>query len=149
MTDLGPTRLKNIAESIRVYSLKVGMPVAAKAAIEPKPLEAKKPSMLAPLFAGIVVLIVIAGGAWYFLVGNRTAPVIAAAPAPAEAAHLSLVVLPFTNLRAIPSQDYFVDGITENLTTDLSRIRGCFVIGRNTAFTFKGKNVDPGKSAGS
>ena len=57
-------------------------------------------------------------------------------------AHLSLVVLPFTNLSGDPAQDYFADGITENLTTDLSRIRDSFVIARNTAFTFKGKNVD-------
>jgi TolB-like protein len=96
----------------------------------------------APLVAGIVALIVIGGGAWYFLVGYRTAPVIAAAPAPAEAAHLSIVVLPFANLSGDPSQDYFADGVTENLTTDLSRIRNSFVIARNTAFTFKGKNVD-------
>ena len=60
----------------------------------------------------------------------------------AEAAHLSIVVLPFTNLSGDPSQDYFADGITENLTTDLSRIRNSFVIARNTAFTFKGKNID-------
>jgi adenylate cyclase len=59
-----------------------------------------------------------------------------------EAARLSLVVLPFANLSNDPSQDYFADGITENLTTDLSRIRGSFVIARNTAFTFKGKNID-------
>jgi TolB-like protein len=51
------------------------------------------------------------------------------------------VVLPFTNLSGDPSQDYFADGITENLTTDLSRIRNSFVIARNTAFTFKGKNI--------
>ena len=44
-------------------------------------------------------------------------------------------------------QDYFADGITESLTTDLSRLSGAFVIARNTAFTFKGKNVDAGKSA--
>jgi TolB-like protein len=50
-------------------------------------------------------------------------------------------VLPFTNLSGDPNQDYFADGITENLTTDLSRIRNSFVIARNTAFTFKGKNV--------
>ena len=43
---------------------------------------------------------------------------------------------------AIRSQDYFADGVTENLTTDLSRIRNSFVIARNTAFTFKGKAVD-------
>jgi TolB-like protein len=142
VTDLGATRLKNIAEPVRVYSLQVGVPVVAKTAIEPKPLEAKKRSILAPLIAGIVALIVIVGGAWYFLVGNLTAQIIAATPAPAEATHLSIVVLPFANLSGDPSQDYFADGITENLTTDLSRIRDSFVIARNTAFTFKGKNAD-------
>jgi TolB-like protein/class 3 adenylate cyclase len=55
---------------------------------------------------------------------------------------LSIVVLPFANFGADSSQDYFVDGITETLTTDLSRIRGSFVISRNTAFTYKGKAVD-------
>ena len=56
--------------------------------------------------------------------------------------HLSIVVLPFANIGGDPAQDYFVDGVTESLTTDLSRIAGSFVIGRNTAFTFKGKAVD-------
>ena len=65
-----------------------------------------------------------------------------AKPAPAEAARLSIVVLPFTNLSGDPSQDYFADGITDNLTTDLSRIRNSFVIARNTAFTYKGKSID-------
>ena len=51
-------------------------------------------------------------------------------------------MLPFTNLSGDPSQDYFADGITEDLTGDLSRIAGSFVISRNTAFTFKGKAVD-------
>ena len=52
------------------------------------------------------------------------------------------IVLPFANIGGGPEQEHFVDGITESLTTDLSRIRGSFVIGRNTAFTFKGKPVD-------
>src|SRR6202030_1406389 len=55
---------------------------------------------------------------------------------------LSIVVLPFANLGGDPEQEYFVDGVTESLTTDLSRITGSFVIGRNTAFTYKGKPVD-------
>ena len=55
---------------------------------------------------------------------------------------LSIVVLPFANLGGDPEQDYFVDGVTESLTTDLSRISGAFVIARNTAFTFKGNAVD-------
>jgi TolB-like protein/class 3 adenylate cyclase/Flp pilus assembly protein TadD len=64
-------------------------------------------------------------------------------PATPDSVHrLSIVVLPFDNMGGEPGQDYFVDGITESLTTDLSRIAGSFVIARNTAFTFKGKAVD-------
>ncbi|MGY4568590.1 adenylate cyclase [Bradyrhizobium pachyrhizi] len=55
---------------------------------------------------------------------------------------LSIVVLPFVNLSGDPEQDYFVDGVTESLTTDLSRISGSLVIGRHTAFTYKGKAAD-------
>jgi TolB-like protein/class 3 adenylate cyclase len=55
---------------------------------------------------------------------------------------LSIVVLPFANMSGDPGQDYFVDGVTESLTTDLSRIGGSFVIGRSTAFTYKGRHVD-------
>jgi TolB-like protein/class 3 adenylate cyclase len=55
---------------------------------------------------------------------------------------LSIVVLPFANIGGNPEQEYFVDGVTESLTTDLSRISGAFVIARNTAFTFKGKALD-------
>jgi TolB-like protein/Tfp pilus assembly protein PilF len=55
---------------------------------------------------------------------------------------LSIVVLPFSNLGGDPEQEYFVDGVTESLTTDLSRISGSFVIARSTAFTYKGKPVD-------
>jgi adenylate cyclase len=135
VTDLGPIELKNIERSIRIYSLQVGVPAQATPAIEATP---KQRSRLALLGAGIVALILIVGGAWYFLAGNRTATT----PLPAEAAHLSIVVLPFTNLSNDPAQDYFADGVTENLTTDLSRIRNSFVIARNTAFTFKGKSID-------
>jgi adenylate cyclase len=133
VTDLGQTELKNIERPIRVYSLQVGVPAQAKPATEAKPAEPKKRSSLAPLALGLTALVIlIAAGAWYFLGVNR----------PAQAAHLSIVVLPFTNLSGDPAQDYFADGITENLTTDLSRIRDSFVIARNTAFAYKGKPID-------
>jgi TolB-like protein/Flp pilus assembly protein TadD len=64
------------------------------------------------------------------------------APLPSSAPRLSMVVLPFANLSGDLEQDYFADGVTESLTTDLSRISRAFVIARNTAFTFKGKAVD-------
>ena len=56
--------------------------------------------------------------------------------------HLSIVVLPFVNLAGDAEQNYFVDGVTESLTTDLSQMSGMLVIGRNTAFSYKGKPVD-------
>src|SRR6266478_2926244 len=59
-----------------------------------------------------------------------------------SAPRLSVVVLPFTNFGGDPAHEHFVDGLTESLTTDLSRINGSHVIARNTAFTFKGKSVD-------
>jgi adenylate cyclase len=61
---------------------------------------------------------------------------------PAPAPRLSIVVLPFANLSDDPEQQYFADGITEDLTTDLSRIAGSFVISRNTAFSYRNKPVD-------
>jgi TolB-like protein len=78
----------------------------------------------------------------------RTYAVVWDGPSPAtqaeraKAPRLSIVVLPFANLSGDPAQDYFVDGVTESLTTDLSRIAGSFVMGRNTAFTYKGKAHD-------
>jgi adenylate cyclase len=145
VTDLGPTQLKNIADPVRVYSLEVGK------ASQAKPPQSKRRSSLAPLGLGFAVLIVlVAGGVWYFLGSNRTEPLATSAPtpvasnagAPAEASHLSIVVLPFKNLSGDPGQDYFADGVTDNLTTDLSRIRSSFVIASTTAFTYRGKTVD-------
>ncbi len=74
-------------------------------------------------------------------------PVAKPASSPSEpnkrgSPRLSMVVLPFANIGGDPEQEHFVDGVTESLTTDLSRIRGAVVIGRNTAFTYKGKPVD-------
>ena len=83
----------------------------------------------------------------YSLQVGRPAPAKPVAPlpqtsAPSSAPRLSIVVLPFANIGGDPEQEYFVDGVTENLTTDLSRINGSFVIARNTAFTYKGKPND-------
>ena len=135
VSDLGETQLKNIAEPVRVYSLRVGVPALAKPAMPTGPPAPKKRSALMPLAAALVaLLILVGGGAWWFLAGGRSTPPVAA--------RLSIVVLPFANLSNDPAQDYFADGVTENLTTELSRIRNSFVIARNTAFTFKGKNLD-------
>ena len=137
VSDLGATQLKNIAEPIRAYSLEVGAPREARS---PPPADQAKSapkrrsllrarSPLSPPFSF-----------WSPpAAGTCSADRLTK---PAQAAHLSIVVLPFANLSGDPAQDYFADGVTENLTTDLSRIRDSFVIARNTAFTYKGKNID-------
>src|SRR5580693_8807523 len=136
VSDLGPVPLKNIAEPMRAYSLEFGAPREARSPPQADQAKSapKRRSSFASLAAAATLLLVVAAGGWYML-GDRLMK-------PAQAAHLSIVVLPFTNLSNDPAQDYFADGVTENLTTDLSRIRGSFVIARNTAFTFKGKSVD-------
>jgi adenylate cyclase len=106
VTDLGPTQLRNIAKPIRVYSLQVGAPAVARPATAAKTPEPKQRSMLAPLIAATVALILITDVIWYFTAGSRNASVIATPPAPGEATHLSIVVLPFANLSGDPGQDY-------------------------------------------
>src|SRR5207247_8029251 len=59
----------------------------------------------------------------------------------------SIAVLPFTNMSGDPEQEYFSDGITEDIITDLSKISALFMVWRNTAFTLKGKAVDVGQVA--
>jgi adenylate cyclase len=135
VSDLGNVQLKNIAAPMRAYSLEVGARPEAKPALRADQARPVRSLSFAALAAGIVTLLaLVAASGWYVLGGHSVKP--------AQAAHLSIVVLPFTNLSGDPTQDYFADGITENLTTDLSRLSGSFVIARNTAFTYKGKNVD-------
>jgi adenylate cyclase len=147
VSDLGLTPLKNIAEPVHVYSLEVAAPAKAKPT---KPMEPVTPAAptpqkrrfgLAPLIAAFAaLLVVIAAGAWWFVNANRPASV--ATKVPAEAARLSMVVVPFANLSGDPGQDYLVDALTDELTTSLARISGSFVIAHNTAMTYKGKPID-------
>jgi adenylate cyclase len=145
VADLGPQSLKNIAEPVHVYALEVSQPAETKPA--PSAIAGVKPesetrapwtrgwSLLWLALAAVTTLLLLAAaGGSFFLAGGGVKPT--------QAAHLSIVVLPFTNLSGDPSQDYFADGVTENLTTELSRIQQSFVIARNTAFTYKGKPVD-------
>jgi len=147
VSDLGLTPLKNITEPVHVYSLEVGAPAQAKPAkpVTPVTPTAPKPQKrrfgLAPLAAALAaLLVVIAVGALWFLNANRPASV--AAKSPAEAARLSIVVMPFANLSGDPAQDYLADALTDELITSLARIRDSFVIARNTAMTLKGKPID-------
>jgi TolB-like protein/Flp pilus assembly protein TadD len=83
---------------------------------------------------GLLLLVGVGGMA----IKNRYFPSALVLPLPDKP---SIVVLPFTNLSGDPEQEYFNDGITEDLTSDLSRLSGLFVIARNSAFTYKGKAV--------
>jgi adenylate cyclase len=129
---MGAQKVKNIAEPIEAFRVNVASSARRLAPQSFDPVRDWR--AIAVIIAVLMVGLVVFG---YTQWGERW-------PSSAEpqAARLSLVVLPFTNLSNDPSQDYFADGITENLTTDLSRIPSSFVIARNTAFTFKGKNID-------
>jgi TolB-like protein len=90
--------------------------------------EPKKSSWLALVGGGIVALVILAAvAAWHFLGSNRTAP--------AGAARLSIVALPFANLSGDPAQDYLADALTDQLTTAIARLRDSFVIAHGTALT--------------
>jgi TolB-like protein/class 3 adenylate cyclase/Flp pilus assembly protein TadD len=139
--DLGEQQLKNIARPIRAYALTAKAVAALPRAELPAAPTPTKPQRLRSsrrwiAAIAVAVVLVIGGGLWWLSQSPK-------APAPGTAApRLSIVVLPFNNLSNDPEQQYFVDGVTEDLTTDLSRIAGSFVISRNTAFTYKGKSVD-------
>ncbi|MBB5535857.1 adenylate/guanylate cyclase domain-containing protein [Rhizobium giardinii] len=102
VSDLGNTQLKNIAEPIRVYSLRVGT-TDAKAIATSQPVTSRPTTELPP--------------------------------------KLSIAVLPFANMSGDAEQEYFADGISEDIITSLSKLPQLFVIARNSSFTFKGKNV--------
>jgi adenylate cyclase len=136
--DRGERQVKNIAQPVRMYRLHVpGASSTAVATLAGRLVTTDRRRWLGWALAAFLILLG-AGGAWWM--GSRFSSYQRADST--EAPRLSIVVLPFTNLSGDPSQDYFADGITEDLTSDLSRIAGSFVISRNTAFTFKGKPVD-------
>jgi TolB-like protein/class 3 adenylate cyclase len=153
-TDLGEQALKNIPRPVRAYALTPAA-IAAVTTATPAPAAATdkatgrstpKARALSPrlgvLAAALVIVLLAAGAyAWHLGIALRLLD-MSAGDKLAAAPHLSIVVLPFTNLSGDPAQDYFADGVTENLTTELSRINGSFIIARNTAFTYKGRNVD-------
>ena len=73
---------------------------------------------------------------------DSIAPIVTPTQAPALPQKPSIAVLPFQNMSGDPEQEYFADGMTEDLITDLSKVSGLFVIARNSSFTYKGKAVD-------
>ena len=141
VADLGPQNLKNIAEPIRAYLLRHGAPATQKlpeAKTRTRGVWARWPALAAAL-----ALALLAAGGFAWRAGLAPRFIVASADDKlATAPKLSIVVLPFENLSSDKEQDYFADGITEDLTTDLSHLQDAFVISRGTAFTYKGKPVD-------
>ena len=142
-TALGEQRVKNIAEPVRAFRVAGAGDLGGPALAVGRKPRALRAGMLAPI---LLLLIAVAGAAWWLRPGQRFEPPPASLSAPATqpsaAPRLSIVVLPFANLSNDPQQEYFADGITEDLTTDIARIQGSVVIARNTAFTYKGKPID-------
>jgi adenylate cyclase len=136
VSDLGEAQLKNIDERVRVYSVEVDKSAQAKPTA-PLPRKRSPQALIGSLVAALAVTVVAAAGGWYFLTEQKSTGFATMAP------RLSIVVLPFDNLSGDPDQEYFADAITEDLTTDLSHLADSFVIARGTAFTYKGKPVDP------
>jgi adenylate cyclase len=146
--DRGDQQVKNIARPVRVYA----MSRAAIAATELSAVAPRRRIRVVPLIGVLIALsltVFASLGGWLWwrgsLAGETTPPATVAARVPPPTStvpRLSIIVLPFENLSHDPDQDYFADAITEDLTTDLSRIAGSFVIARNTAFTYKGIAVD-------
>jgi TolB-like protein/class 3 adenylate cyclase/Flp pilus assembly protein TadD len=137
---LGEHKVKHIPEPVRVYRVLIGPEAAGKVIGE------KRKTMKWAAVAVVVILIVIAGSivAWYFYLQkfSRTEPTALkglAYPLPDKP---SIVVLPFVNMSEDAKQEYFSDGIAEDLTTDLSKVSGLFIIASNSAFQYKGKAVD-------
>lgn len=146
--DRGEQTVKNITRPVRIYALApdavTAVPEAGRADVprRPRPRPAYARPVAAAAFAGLLAILGI--GLWLWLPAGPPALSVAAPdagkPTP-RPPHLSIVVLPFENYGAGHDQDYFADGITEDLTTDLSRIPGSFVIARNTAFTYKNRHL--------
>jgi len=152
--DMGEQNVKNIARPVRAYAM-------SAAAVALTPLRAAQAQPHAPsqgsgvrrarMLAVMLALIALGSAVWWTLplrlptaasVRNLAAAVLPVlAPTKVVSSPLSVVVLPFANLSNNPEQEYFADAITEDLTTDLSRISGSFVIAPMTAFTYKGKAV--------
>ena len=144
--DLGEQSVKNIARPVRVYALRPEAVADLPASILPPKRPRRGRSTNVVIAAVATVALVIAGAAWWLWPATKPSPPAVAATTtiaqPLQAPRLSIVVLPFANLSNDPDQQYFADGITEDLTTELSQIPDSFMISRNTAFTYRSKPVD-------
>jgi len=160
--DLGAQAVKNIAEPVRVYRVQLEPGAAVPAVHQQEERTVGEVGRLLPQKAGtarrvlalswrqgalaLVGLLLLGAGVTVWQRSVR--PSSPSGMVPAEKASTlavpdapSIVVLPFVNLSSDPEQEYFSDGITEDLTSKLSKLAGLSVISRNSAFTYKGKAV--------
>jgi adenylate cyclase len=134
---LGQPKLKHIAQRFPVYLLFPEPPKGLRQTWQVQALKLK-PWQRTVRISFLLLLLLGAGVLGQYVYS----PAPRGLPLPDKP---SLVVLPFVNMSGDPEQEYFSDGITEDLTTDLAKISSLFVIARNSAFTFKGKAVDVGE----
>jgi adenylate cyclase len=139
---LGRPKLKNIAQRFRVYALLCEPPRGIRQALRVQRLKFSR--RVGPTVSVLVLVSVLfLGGIVILLYPSLPTFIIQEAQPPSLPFpdKPSIVVLPFVNLSGDPAQEYFSDGITEDITADLSNLSGFFVIARNSAFTYKGKAV--------
>jgi adenylate cyclase len=137
----GEQQLKNIARPVRVYRIRTDSGVPAPPVIQRKPRAGR--SRLRWGLVAVALLVLLGGGVSVWQLVSHPfslSQLIRAVQAPAQ---LSIAVLPFVNMSSDPEQEYFSDGMTEDLITELSRLSGLFVIAHNSVFTFKGRAVKP------
>jgi adenylate cyclase len=138
---LGEQQVKNIAKPVRTY--RVVLDAAEQGSANEEVSRGRKVSQRLTVAATVVVLVALAG--WLASPGPW-APSLERSPGEVVTTTLpdkpSIAVLPFSNLSADPEQEYFAEGMSEDLITDLSKLSGLFVIARNSTFTYKGRSVD-------
>jgi len=138
---LGKQQIKGFDESVRVYAIKSS---PGKTVPDPDPIgSTKSVSSRRTWTASIIVLILVVGGLIVWIQPwkpdvERADPARMAYALPEKP---SIAVMPFENISADKEQEYFSDGITEDIITDLSKISGLFVVARNSTFTYKGQPV--------
>jgi adenylate cyclase len=141
---LGEQSVKNITDPVRVYRVRPETPAAAQRARRRVAIRAPT-ARQALIVAAALLGAAGALGVWQYA-SRPGAPPPQRLAGPAPALTLpdtpSLAVLPFVNLSGQPDDEWFTDGMTETLITDLSRLNNLFVIARNSTFTYKGKPVD-------